>query len=150
MSRLGKKIEDLMSAISFAEEGEFEAAKQMLKEEKRVLLAIRDEEVDKKSLKYAMNTCKRIKANLDILYISPSDSKIDTEDTRLIQLHAELKNEGICYRLIRKIGCLKQWILDYTNSERDVFLLLLNQLMVWILTAEAKNFLLHGRTLDVL
>jgi hypothetical protein len=34
---LKKKIEDLMSSISFAEEGDFDTAREMLKEKRRVL-----------------------------------------------------------------------------------------------------------------
>ena len=50
MNRLNKKIEDLMSAISFAEAGEFETAREMLKEERRILFAVKNGQIDKKTL----------------------------------------------------------------------------------------------------
>ncbi len=116
MARLGKKIEDLMSAISFAEEGEFKTAKEMLKEERRVLLAVKKGQMDKKTFRYAVNACKRIGAHLDILCISP----VEVADPVLEECLSEIKREGINYRLMYKNGCLKQEIIDYTNSKKGV------------------------------
>ncbi|HEX8948323.1 MAG TPA: universal stress protein [Dissulfurispiraceae bacterium] len=111
-----KKLEDAMAAASFAEEGEFETARQMVKEERRVLLAIRRGRMDRKTFRYAMNTCKRIGASLDVLYISPGEAADPDLERRL----SELKEAGIAYRLIRKGGCLKQEIIDYTNSIKKI------------------------------
>jgi hypothetical protein len=116
MAKLSKKIEDLMSAVSFAEEGEFDTAKEMLKEERRVLLAVKKGQMDKKTFRYAVNACKRIGAHLDILYISP----IEVADPVLEECLSEIKREGINYRLMYKNGCLKQEIIDYTNSKKGV------------------------------
>jgi hypothetical protein len=116
MNSLKKKIEDLMSAVSFAEEGEFETARELLKEERRILLAVRTGQVDSKTFRYALNTCKRIGASLDVLYISPSEA----EDPLLDQCLSDLKQEGIDYRLIRKSGCLKQEIIDYTTAKKEI------------------------------
>ncbi len=113
--RLSKKIEDLMSAVSFAEEGEFDTARQMLKEERRVLLAVGDGVINKKTLKYAVNTSKRIGADLDILMVSSAAQDAGAED-----FVEELGREGIRFRVIRKRGCLKQGIVDYTNDEKDI------------------------------
>ena len=108
MVDLKKKVEDLMSAISFAEEGEFDTAREMLKEERRVLLAIKETHMDKKTFRYAINTCKRVGADLDILYVSSSE-KISPA---LEQCLEDLKQEGISFRVVRKNGCLKQQIID--------------------------------------
>lgn len=111
-----KKIEDLMAAISFAEEGEFGTAKELLKEERRVLLAVRNGAMDRRTLRYAVNTCKRLDASLDILYVSSSEAK----DADLAQFTSELQADGIDYRLVRKGGCLKQAIIDYTTSKKEI------------------------------
>ena len=116
MDTLKKKIEEIMSAISFAEEGEFETAKEFLKEERRVLLAVRKDQVDRRTFRYAVNTCKRINAALDILYISPSKA----EDPTLQQYLSELTREGINYRLVQRGGCFKQAIIDYTNTIKGI------------------------------
>lgn len=111
-----KKIEDLMAAVSFAEEGDFETAREFLKEERRVLLAARKGQMDRKTFRYAINTCKRIGAGLDILYISSSD----VSDQALDECISSLTKEGISYRLIQRSGCLKQAIIDYTTSKKEI------------------------------
>ncbi len=116
MSRMMKKIEDLMAAASFAEEGEFNTARDLLKEERKVLLAVRKGEVDEKTFKYATNICKRIGASLDILYIASSDAR----EPALDEYISRIAEEGISYRLIRRSGCLKQAIVDYTTSEKEI------------------------------
>jgi hypothetical protein len=116
MSRVNKKIEDLMAAISFAEEGELETARELLKEDRRVLLALRKGCMDRKTFRYAVNTCKRIRASLDVLYVSPSEG----EDPELEQYISELRDEEIDYRLVRRSGCLKQAIVDYTASRKEI------------------------------
>ena len=116
MSDLKKKVEDLMSAIAFAEEGEVDAAREMLKEERRVLLAIKENHLDRKTFRYAINTCKRIGADLDILYVSSAE-KISP---LLEQCLEDLKNEGISFRVVQKNGCMKQQIIDYTNKRKEI------------------------------
>ncbi len=110
------KIEDALAAVSFAEEGEFDAAKEMMKEERRVLLAVRERQMDIKTLKYAVNTSKRVKADLDILYVSSNGAT----DPVMARFLSELQEDGVFYRLILKGGCLKQAIIDYTNSNREI------------------------------
>ncbi|HET6513964.1 MAG TPA: hypothetical protein VFG09_02305 [Thermodesulfovibrionales bacterium] len=116
MGGLKKKMEDLMSAISFAEEGETETARSFLKEERKVLLALRRDQMDRKTFRYAVNTCKRIGANLDVLYISPEE----TLDPTLQECLTELEKEGIGFRLTQKKGCLKKEIIDYTSSNKEI------------------------------
>ncbi len=116
MADLKKKVEDLMSAISFAEEGEFDTAREMLKEKRRVLLAVKENHLDKKTFRYAINTCKRVGADLDILYVSSSGKTSPV----LEQCMEDLKNEGINFRVVQKHGCLKQQIIDYTNSKKEI------------------------------
>jgi hypothetical protein len=111
-----KGMENAMAAASFAEEGQFDAARQMMREERRVLLAVRECRIDRKTLTYAMNTCRRVDADLDILYVSVSRAANPVLDRFL----NELREQGILCRVIQRTGCLKQAIIDYTNSRREV------------------------------
>jgi len=116
MRNLNRKIEDWLSAISFAEAGEFETAKEILNENRRILLALKGGQIDQKTLKYTVNTCKRIGANLDILYFSS-----ETDDLILEQFLKELENEGIQHKLVKnKSGFLKQGIIDYANERKEI------------------------------
>src|SRR4030043_1470854 len=117
LKKLIKKLEDIMTASTFAEAGEFEAAREILKEGRRVLLAMREGEVERKALKYAMNTCKRIGADMDILYLSATNTD---GNPVLKEFFSELQREGITYRLIQKIGRLREEIKKYTDSERRI------------------------------
>ncbi len=114
--RMMGKIEDALAAVSFAEEGEFDAAKEIMKEERRVLLAVRERQMDIKTFKYAVNTSKRVKADLDILYVSSNG----VTDPVMARFLSELQEDGVFYRLVLKGGCLKQAIIDYTNSNREI------------------------------
>ncbi len=115
-----KKAEDMLAATSFAEAGESGIARSILAEGRRVLLALKAGRVDIKTLKYAVNTAKRISAGLDILYVAASGRGADAEDPMIKELEADLASTGIGYRLIRRTGCLKEAVIDYTNREKDI------------------------------
>jgi hypothetical protein len=120
LKKMMKQMETALAAASFAEEGESDAARSILKEDRRVLLALKEGQIDAKTLKYALNTAKRIGAHLDILYVSSSGRKEGGSDALLERFESELKADGIQYRLIPRTGCLKQQIIDYTNSEQEI------------------------------
>lgn len=125
MKRIKKIIEQMenaMAAASFAQAGEFDTARDMLKEERRVLLALKEGRIDAKTLKYALNTCTRIKAALDILYVSSESSRVPGagSDGLLDHFLSELEAGGIPYTMVRKAGCLKQQIIEYTNDNSAV------------------------------
>ena len=116
LTKIMKQMEDAFAAVSFAEAGEVETARQMMGDDRKVLLAVKERNKDTKALKYALNTCKRIKANLDILLVS-SLSELDPLMEKFI---SGLKQEGVLYRLVRQKGCLKQAIIDYTAARKDI------------------------------
>ena len=107
-----------MSAITFAEEGEFETAKSFLKTRQRVLLAIRNNRLDRKTCTYALNTCKRLDIGLDLLVIG--DSEREELDPMLKPFLSQLESESISFNLTRKTGCFKQAILQYTEAGNDI------------------------------
>jgi hypothetical protein len=111
-----KNFERVMAAATFAEAGEFETAREMMKEERRVLLGLRQGHIDRKTLKYALNTSGRIGAKLDILYVSSPGSI----DPVLQQFFDELEENNILYRFIQSGGCLKEKIIEYTSAEKDI------------------------------
>jgi hypothetical protein len=116
LKRIMDRAENAMAAASFAEEGQFDSARQMLKEERRVLLAVRQHRIDQRTLRYALNTCRRVDAGLDILYVSVSGAI----DPVLEGILSGLRASGILYRLIQRTGCMKQAIIDYTDSKKEV------------------------------
>ena len=120
LKKMMKNMEGMLAAASFAEEGEAEMARSIMREGRRVLLGLKEGRIDARTLKYALNTSKRIDAHLDILYVTAPDNSGNTADPLLTQFESELKTEGILYRVIPRTGCLKQQIIEYTNSEKDI------------------------------
>ena len=120
LKKMMKRMESALAAVSLAEEGEADAARSILKEDRRVLLALKQGQIDPKTLKYALNTAKRIGAHLDILSVSATGRGEGKMDPGLEHFVTELRAEQIQYRLITRTGCLKQQIIDYTNSEKEI------------------------------
>ena len=91
-----------------------------LARDRRVLLGLKEGQIDAKTLKYALNTAKRVGAHLHILYVAAVKERENTADPLLEQFEAELRMEGIPHRIVQRTGCLKQQIIDYTNSEKEI------------------------------
>jgi hypothetical protein len=114
--RLGKKFEDIMSAVSFAEAGEFETAREMLAGRKKVLLVLTGGEADTKSLKYALNTAQRTDGALEVLVTSKGESTM-----RLLEKCVEEAGKAaVGLKVAKRIGCMKKAILSHTRRRRDI------------------------------
>jgi hypothetical protein len=121
IKKMMKTVEHALTAASFAEEGELETAHSLMRESRRVLLGLKAGQIDPKTLKYALNTAKRINAHLDILYVTGSSAARQGMNDPALQLfESELGASGIPYQLMSRSGCLKQQIIDYTNSEKEI------------------------------
>ena len=120
LKKIMTNVEDALTAATFAEEGQAATARSIMKEGRRVLLALKEGRIDARTLKYALNTSKRIGAELHVLRVTAPGNNALTIDPLLSNFESELKAEGIVYRMITRTGCLKQQIIDYTNSEKDI------------------------------
>ncbi|MBS1243075.1 MAG: hypothetical protein H6R44_830 [Nitrospirae bacterium] len=117
--KMMKQVEDVMAAVTFAEEGQAEAAVSLFKRERRVLLALKEGHQDSKTFRYALNASLRINASLDILLVAAPGTG-SRADTLLEGYASELKTAGVPYQVIERSGCMKQEIIDYTNGKHDV------------------------------
>ena len=117
--KMMKQVEDAMAAVSFAEEGQADAATAFMKRGRRVLLALKAGKADPRTFRYALNAALRIGAGLDILLVASPDRKEGAG--RLEEpFAAELRTAGVAYEVIGRSGCMKQEIIDHTNSRHDV------------------------------
>ncbi len=105
-----------MAASAFAEAGEIETAREILKARQKVLLALTGRESDRKSFKYTLNICKRIGAGLEVLYTSKRDEILQM----LKEFEEELNKEGIAYEFIQGSGCIKEAIIYRTEKRSDI------------------------------
>lgn len=116
MKKWLKQFEDEMSATAFAEAGDFESARKLLKGRQKVLLTLTGKETDRKSFKYALNICKRIGAGLEVLYTSKREEILQM----LREFQDELNKEGITHEFIQGCGCIKEAIIHHTEKRNDI------------------------------
>ncbi len=110
------RFDDLMSAISFAESGEHEKAREFLRGRDTVLVAVSERLVDRNVLKYALNLSERIQAGIDILYLTKSN----TTNPLVEAFISEARKKDIVCSLVREAGCMKKAILNYTRKRKEV------------------------------
>ncbi|MBA2849584.1 universal stress protein [Thermosulfuriphilus ammonigenes] len=75
---ISRKIEATFGAAAFAEAGEFEAAREILKEgftEGHVLLGVEGEALDRKACRYALNLCRSTRASLQVIQALPVNDR---------------------------------------------------------------------------
>lgn len=117
MKKLFKTFENAMAAAAFAEAGESDTAREMLKNNGRILLALSGEKFDINAFRHALNLCKRINATLEILHVS------DAKPALLNTFESELLKNGIEYQFIQEDGCIKEQILNHTNKNSGPLLI---------------------------
>ena len=75
-------------------------------------------------MRYAVSTCKRNNADLDILFVAPAGAT----DKAIRPLIKEAKREGVHCRIVCRKGRLTDAIIDYTSSERNIIFVVVESL----------------------
>jgi hypothetical protein len=119
MRGIMKQLENTLSASAFAEAGEYETARQLIKTDQRVLLVLTGTIGDAKSLKYAENFCERMKAKLEVICSAGMRDSIE------VSLRS-IREKGIEYTVAETAGCLKQAIVDITLANQDILYVVVN------------------------
>ena len=115
-----RRAQRALEAAAFAEEGDRSGARALLREHRRVLLALRGLEADARTLGYAQNTCERIGAALDVLCVA--DRALSDTDLRgaIAPFLASVAEAGILCRPSSAAGCIKEQIVRYTKAHPEV------------------------------
>jgi hypothetical protein len=117
----------MLSAVAFAEAGEFETATQLLGAERQVLLALREDRLDERAFNCALSLCQRVNAGLDILLVSATEAL----PSRLARFFGELRSAGIGYRFVRGDGTFGKETTRYVRSCRTVAFVVIESLESW-------------------
>ncbi len=115
LADLGKKLEKLFSAASFAEAGEFETARELAAGDRKVLLVLSGRETDVKALKYALSISKRTDAALEVL--TTADGPATEKMLNLCKQQA--REDSVACSLVKKNGCIKKALVAHTKNRRD-------------------------------
>jgi len=114
------RAQQALEAAAFAEEGDRGGATSLLRENRRILLALRGLEGDARTMSYALNTCRRIGVGLDVLCVA--DRALADEDLRsaLAPFLSSVAEAGIPCRPTSAAGCIKEQIVHYTKAHPEI------------------------------
>lgn len=129
LTTLCKKLEESMTAATFAEAGEFETARQFLatgkNARKRVLLGTDKPEIAARTISYALHLCQRLGGGLEIfhmLHLPENEMAIwlSQEKEPLAALNTSLEEKGVVYQPVNRPGCLADEVLRHAAARRDI------------------------------
>lgn len=121
------RLEDLFTAVTFAEAGEFATARELAEPKRNVLLALDGQHVEPRALNCASNLCERVDASLDVLLLLPAEGPPAPAESAL----DVLKAKGIPYRIIRRQGSLGAEVLRHVREHRNVLFVVIDSLTSW-------------------
>lgn len=129
LTTLFRKLEEAMTAATFAEAGEFDMARQILKANKnahkRVLLGTDKPEIETRTISYAMHLCQRLGGGLEIFHMLrlPENEPgfgLTQEKEPLAALNSALQEKGVVYQPVSRPGCLADEVLRHAGPRRDI------------------------------
>jgi len=129
LTTMFKKLEEAMTAATFAEAGEFEMARQLLKTNKnahkRVLLGTDKPEIAPRTISYALHLCQRLGGGLEIFHMlhtleKETASELSQEEAPLSALNSSLQEKGVIYQPFNGLGCLADEVLRHAGARRDI------------------------------
>lgn len=122
-----EKFEDIMRAVTFAEAGDFDTAREIVSkhwrtQEKRktVLLGIEGCEIERKAIVYVSNLCKRLDARLEMLQVIPKRELLENARANLIPMLSTLEGEKIDVKVVHRFGSYEKEMFKYIKKRRDI------------------------------
>ncbi len=114
--KIWKRFGDYMSAGAFAEAGESETARNMIRRPRTVLLVLTPKGADAHAAGYARSVCSRIGADMEILLLPGNEKQLSF----LKGFEEQLASEGIGLQVVTASGCIKRRILEHTARRSDI------------------------------
>jgi hypothetical protein len=122
-----EKFQKAMSAAAFAEVGEFDTAREIAGKNKnahkKVLVVLEGDDLGIRILNYALNLCKRLGGQLEILH-KQGPLKVDITKTELWQEFTKKGGEVVCTSL-GPGESLDDKLIEYGEKRRDILCVVL-------------------------
>jgi hypothetical protein len=122
-----EKFQKAMSAAAFAEVGEFETAREIAGKNKnahkKVLVVLEDDDLSMRILNYALNLCKRLGGQLEILH-KQGPEKRDITQTAVWKEFIKKGAEVVCSSLGPRES-LDDKLIEYGETRHDILCVVL-------------------------
>lgn len=130
--KLIRSFEDYMGAAAFAQAGEFDSAREMLQtgnRPKAVLLVLDGHPTDSDAFTHAVNLCKRIEAEMEILAFSPRTEREGSDDDspkgpaayeRLESLTRLASQQGVRCTVTMRTGKVDAHLFRYVQRHKEI------------------------------
>ena len=122
-----EKFQKAMAAAAFAEAGEFETARQLAGKNKnahkKVLVVLEGDDLSMRILNYALDLCKRLGGQLEILH-KQGPGKVDITNTEVWREFSKKSEEVVCSSLDSGES-LDDRLIEYGKTRRDILCVVL-------------------------
>jgi len=122
-----EKFQKAMSAAAFAEVGEFDTAREIAGKDKnahkKVLIVLEGDDLNKRILNYALDLCKRLGGQLEILH-KQGPNMVDITKTELWQEFTKKGGQIVCTSL-GPGESLDDKLTEYGETRRDILCVVL-------------------------
>jgi hypothetical protein len=123
MTDFSQSLETWFNAVTFAEAGEFDTARDLLKGEQHVLLVLPDDQFQQNTLDHALNLSSRCGATiLDIFYPPLAEAHLQS----LLQTY---HNSAIRWQTLAIQGDLGKAVLEYTRHTPTIAFVMLEEVL---------------------
>ncbi len=121
-----------MAAVAFAEEGEFETARQLMQQSdntaKKVILSVDELELKPKLINYALDLCQRVGGQLEVFHILKPSMVGKTAQYLLNPMVEKLKEMGVKYELAFGRGKLEDELIKHAEGRRNILFVVLKSI----------------------
>lgn len=122
-----EKFQKAMAAAAFAEEGEFETARQLAGKNKnahkKVLVVLEGDDLSMRILNYALDLCKRLGGQLEILH-KQGPERVEITQTEVWREFIKKGEEIVCSTLETRES-LDDKLVEYGKTRRDILCVVL-------------------------